>query len=156
MPYLVDLSDRQAFLALENAGLVLGNISYKPNFAVNSVLQQMYKDSVIDEGTLVTKGSRIDLVLGMGLSGETTLVPDLVGFSLPVAKSTILRRFLNLGMVTYDESVLSEEDSVQAQVHWQYPEYDGSNRINKGMDVDIWLTIDSTLFPVADTTLQLP
>lgn len=156
MPYLVDLSDRQAILALNNAGLVLGDISFKPDYAVNSVLQQMYKDSVIDEGTLITKGSRIDLVLGMGLSSETTLVPDLIGLGLPTAKTTIKRRYLNLGMVTYDESILSEEDSSQAMVHWQYPEYDGRNRINKGMDVDIWLTVDSTLLPVADTTLLEP
>ncbi len=156
MPYLVDLSNRQAFLALENAGLVLGDISYKPDFAVNSVLQQMYNDSVIDEGTIITKGSKIDLVLGMGLSSETTLVPDLVGKNLPEAKSTIRRRFLNLGMVSYDESVLSNKDSVRALVHWQYPDYDGRNRINKGMDVDIWLTVDSTLLPVQDTPLQEP
>lgn len=156
MPYLVDLSDRQAYLALENAGLVLGDISYRPNFAVNSVLQQLHNDSVIDEGTLIAKGSKIDLVLGMGLSGETTLVPDLVGLSLPDAKATIVSRYLNLGMVTYDESILSEEDSTRAWVHWQYPEYDGSERINKGMDVDIWLTVDSTLLPVADTTLLEP
>jgi eukaryotic-like serine/threonine-protein kinase len=154
MPYLVDLSDRQAFLALNNAGLVVGDISFRPDYAVNSVLQQMYKDSVIDEGTLITKGSKIDLVLGMGLSNETTLVPDLVGFGLPAAKSTIVGRFLNMGMVTYDESVLSEEDSAQALVHWQYPEYDGHNRINKGMDVDIWLTVDSTLLPVDSTLLE--
>lgn len=156
MPYLVDLSNRQAFLALENAGLVLGKISFRPDFAENSVLQQMYNGSVIEEGTLITKGSEIDLVLGMGLSNETTLVPDLFGLDFPSAKSTITRKFLNLGMVTYDESVLSEEDSSLAFVHWQYPEYDGENRINKGMDVDIWLTVDSTLLPVEDSTLIAP
>lgn len=156
MPYLVDLSNRQAFLALENAGLVLGNISYKTNFAVNSVLQQKYNGSVIEEGALITKGSKIDLVLGMGLSNETTQVPDLIGLDLPAAKSTITRRFLNLGMVTYDESVLTGEDTTLALVHWQYPDHDGGNRINKGMDVDIWLTMDSTLLPVENSTFIEP
>ncbi len=156
MPYLVDLSNRQASLALENAGLVMGDISYKPDYAVNSVLQQLYNGSVIEEGTLITKGSQIDLVLGMGLSNETTLVPDLIGLNFPAAKSTITRRFLNLGMVTYDESVLSPVDTIMASVHWQYPEHDGRNRINKGMDVDIWLTVDSTLLPVEDSTFIEP
>ena len=156
MPYLVDLSNRQASLALVNAGLVLGNISFKPDFAENSVLQQMYNGSVIEEGTLITKGSKIHLVLGMGLSSETTLVPDLVGLNYPEAKSTITRRFLNLGMVTYDESIFTQEDSSQALVHWQYPEFDGNNRINKGMDVDIWLTVDSTLLPVEDSIFITP
>lgn len=156
MPYLVDLSDRQAFLVLENGGLELGDISYKPNFAVNSVLQQKYNGSVIEEGTLITKGSKIDLVLGMGLSHELTPVPDLIGNNLVSAKAIISNRFLNLGMITYDESVLTEEDSVLAMVHWQYPAYEEEHRINKGMDVDIWLTMDSTLLPVQDTTLLLP
>lgn len=151
MPYLVDLSNRQAFLALENAGLELGEISYKPDYAVNSVLQQLHNDTVIQEGALITKGSKIDLVLGMGLSNETTRVPDLIGKDLTAAKASITRSFLNLGMITYDESVLSEEDTAAALVHWQYPEHEGGNRINKGMDVDIWLTIDSTLLPVEDT-----
>ncbi len=156
MPYLVDVSDRQAYLVLENAGLTLGNITYKPDNAVNSVLQQKYKGSVIEEGTLITKGSKIDLVLGMGLSHETTPIPDLISIDLVLAKATISNRYLNLGMVTYDESVLTEEDSILAMVHRQYPAYTKEKRINKGMDVDIWLTTDSTLLPVQDTTLLLP
>jgi len=156
MPYLVDVSDRQAFLALENAGLTLGKITYKPDNAVNSVLQQKYNGSVIEEGALITKGSKIDLVLGMGLSHETTPIPDLIGIDLVFAKLTISNRYLNLGMVSYDESVLTEEDSILAMVHRQYPAYEEEKRINKGMDVDIWLTIDSTLLPVQDTTLLLP
>ncbi len=156
MPYLVDVSDRQAILVIENAGLTLGDITYKPDNAVNSVLQQKYNGSVIEEGTLITKGSKIDLVLGMGLSHETTPIPDLIGIDLVSAKENISNRYLNLGMVTYDESVLTEEDSIVAMVHRQYPAYEVEKRINKGMDVDIWLTTDSTLLPVQDTTLLLP
>jgi eukaryotic-like serine/threonine-protein kinase len=152
MPNLVTLSDRQAILALANAGLELGEISYKPDFAVNSVLQQKLNGSVIEEGTIVEKGSRIDLVLGMGLSSETTAVPDLQGMDLATAKAAIADRYLNFGIATYDQSVQNEEDSLNAWVHRQNPDYDGFSRVNKGMEVFVWLTVDSTLLPVADTT----
>ncbi len=151
MPNLVSLSDRQAMLALENAGLELGEISYKPDFAVNSVLQQKLNGSVIEEGTMIEKGSRIDLVLGMGLSNETTTVPDLQGLDLAAAKAAISNRFLNFGLATYDQSVQTEEDSTLAWVYRQNPDYDGFTRINKGMEVFVWMTVDSTLLPVTDT-----
>ena len=153
MPNLVSLSDRQAILALENTGLKLGDISYRPDFAVNSVLQQNFNGSVIIEGTMIEKGSVIDLVLGMGLSNETTEVPDLEGMTLAAAKAKISSRFLNFGLATFDESVKDSEDSLMAWVYRQNPEYDGFARINKGMEMFLWLTVDSTLLPVSDTIL---
>jgi beta-lactam-binding protein with PASTA domain len=156
MPNLVSLSDRQAILALENAGLLLGQISYKPDFAVNSVLQQNYNGSVIKEGTMIEKGTSIDLVLGMGLSNEKTNIPDLQGLNLEDAKAAISRQYLNFGLATFDQSVLTGEDSSMAWVYRQNPDYDGITRINKGMEMFVWLTVDSTLLPVSDTSLMEP
>ena len=151
MPRLVGLSIRQARLALQNAGLVLGEIQYRPDYAINNVLQQMHADSVISEGTSIRKGDVIDLVLGMGLSSKTTRVPDLIGLGLQTASEIITDYFLNTGAVTYDESMANKEDSAKAFVWRQYPEFDEFGRLNMGMEVDIWLTIDSTLLPLADT-----
>jgi eukaryotic-like serine/threonine-protein kinase len=150
MPRLVGLSIRQARLAMENAGLQLGEIEYRPDYAVNNVLQQKYRGSVILEGTEIGKGSVIDLVLGMGLSDETTRVPDLVGLPLLVARDLIADHYLNIGAVTYDQSIASAEDSANAFIWRQYPEYEELRRLNLGMEVDIWLTADSTLLPAAD------
>jgi len=153
MPRLVGLSIRQARLALQNAGLSLGDIEYRPDYAINNVLQQMLNDSVINEGTEITKGVVIDLVLGMGLSSETTRVPDLSGLGLEEATGMIADYYLNIGAVTYDESMEDEEDSAQVFIWRQYPEFDEFKRLNMGMEVDIWLTIDSTLLPLPDSTL---
>jgi len=153
MPNLVTLSHRQAVMALENAGLVLGEVSYKPDFAVNSVLQQNYNGSVINPGTKVEKGSTIDLVLGMGLSNEKTYIPDLEGLNYGEAREKITSRYLNFGVATFDESVENNEDSLQAWVTKQYPRYENGKRINKGTEMFIWLTADSTLLPGADTLL---
>ena len=153
MPRLVGLSIRQARLALQNAGLILGDIEYRPDYAINNVLQQMLNDSVINEGTEITKGVVIDLVLGMGLSSETTRVPDLIGLGLEVATEMIADYYLNIGAVTYDDSIEDEEDSAQVFIWRQYPEFDEFKKLNMGMEVDIWLTIDSTLLPLPDSTL---
>jgi beta-lactam-binding protein with PASTA domain len=155
MPELVSLSNRQAILALENAGLTVGEISYEPDFAVNSVLQQKLNGSVIEKGTLVEKGTPIDLVLGMGLSNETTTVPNLIGMALDSAKTVITGKFLNFGLATYDASVENGEDSLAAFVYRQNPEYDGYSGVYKGAEVFVWMTVDSTLLPVADT-LDIP
>jgi beta-lactam-binding protein with PASTA domain len=151
MPRLVGLSIRQARLALQNTGLELGEIEYRPDYAINNVLQQMHHDSVITEGTEITKGSVIDLVLGMGLSNETTRVPDLVGLRLEPASEMIADYYLNIGAITYDESIRDEEDSATAFIWRQYPEFEEFRRLNMGLEVDIWLTVDSTLLPVPDT-----
>jgi len=113
----------------------------------------MHLDSVINEGTEITKGAVIDLVLGMGLSKETTRVPDLVGVTIEEATMVIADYYLNIGAITYDESMENEEDSALAFIWRQYPEFDEFKRLNMGMEVDIWLTIDSTLLPQPDSTL---
>ncbi len=154
MPQLIGLSFRQARLALQNAGLVQGTITYKPDFAKNNVLQQMHRDAVINEGTIITKGAVIDLVLGMGLSSKTTRVPDLVGLGLEEASGIISDYYLNLGAITYDFSFEEAEDSTGAIIWRQYPDYDEFKRLNMGMEMDIWLTLDSTRIPLPDSTLH--
>ena len=151
MPQLIGLSFRQARLALQNAGLVQGAITYKPDFAKNNVLQQMHGDSVINEGTEIAKGAVIDLVLGMGLSSQTTRVPNLVGLGLAEATEIISDYYLNLGAITYDESFEEAQDSSEARVWRQYPDYDEFKRLNMGMEIDIWLTLDSALIPLSDS-----
>ena len=138
MPRLVGLSIRQARLALQNAGLVLGDIQYKPDYAINNVLQQLHNDSVINEGTEIRKGTVIDLTLGMGLSKETTRVPDLVGSGLELAREIIADYYLNIGAITYDESMEDAEDSASAFIWRQYPEFDEFRRMNMGM----WLPLN--------------
>lgn len=152
MPQLVGLSFRQARLAMQNAGLIQGIIEYRPDYAKNNVLQQKHNDSVIKEGTEITKGAVIDLVLGMGLSSSTTRIPELVGTGLEEATEIIARYYLNLGAVTYDESFQEAEDSSGAFIWRQYPEFDEFRRLNMGMEMDIWLSLDSTLLPQPDST----
>jgi hypothetical protein len=90
----------------------------------------------------------------MGLSSKTTRIPDLVGLGPEEASGIISDYYLNLGAITYDLSFEEAEDSTGAKIWRQYPDYDEFKRLNMGMEMDIWLTLDSTLLPLPDSTLH--
>lgn len=155
MPNLVGLTLRQANSILETSGLKLGRRIYVPDLAINNVLKQLYQGEEIQEGDSLEKSSSIDLVLGKGLSDRKTIVPDLISMRLKQAESRILDASLNLGAVTFDETVLTGEDSIQAIVWKQNPEFDEKNTIQLGSPVYLWLTLDSAKLPVPDTVSVL-
>jgi beta-lactam-binding protein with PASTA domain len=145
MPNIVGVSHRQAEAVLKNAGLEIGRLIHIPDIAVNNVLKQKFNNNEIKEGELIPKGSKIDLVLGMGLSDQKTQIPDLGNYSLEKAKNRILRSALNLGAVIYDKSIITAEDSTDAKVWRQYPSFKENKLIRLGSSVDVWLTVDSVI-----------
>jgi len=151
MPTVTGVSLRQARSTLESYGLTLGKISYRPDPFTNRVLEQRLNDTLVHPGSKVLKGSQIDLVLGKGLSVETTAVPDLVGLSLFNARNMLADRYLNLNAVIYDNTVTNEEDTVSAFIWRQRPPFQEGNTIHLGANVDVWLTVDSTKLPQTDT-----
>ena len=153
MPAVTGVSLRQARAILETSGLFLGKLSYKPDIAINVVLEQKHSYSIVEPGSLITKGSDIDLVLGQGLSRETTIVPNLIGFNLMAAKEFLADRYLNIGSAIYDESIEDGEDSTNCFIWKQDPEFNEENRLQLGSDVYLWLTVDSTLLPEPDSLL---
>ncbi|NTW34187.1 MAG: PASTA domain-containing protein, partial [Bacteroidetes bacterium] len=66
VPDLKDLTLRQSIAVLETYGLKIGKLEYIPDIARNAVLKQKYKGRIIEPGTMVEKGSLIDVVLGKG------------------------------------------------------------------------------------------
>lgn len=155
MPNTVGVSHRQAEAMLKNVGLEIGKLIHVPDIAINNVLKQRYNGTEIPEGELVPKGSKIDLVLGRGLSDEKTQVPDLFNSRLMEAKSKILRSAFNMGAVIYDQSVMDGTDSINAKVWRQYPSYETNKMLNLGSTIDIWLSVDSLKFAVEDTTIVI-
>lgn len=155
MPNIIGVSHRQAEAVLKNSGLEIGRLIHVPDIAVNNVLNQKFNGKEIEEGTLVPKGSKIDLVLGMGLSNQRTQVPDLEYYTLERAKHRILRSALNLGAIIYDESIKDATDSLEAKVWRQYPSFKENKSIRLGSTIDLWLSVDSAvLYPEiqVDTT----
>ncbi len=70
IPDLSDLSLRQATNTLQNIGLEVGNVIYKPSQFHNVVYEQLYKGRLILPGTEIDQGSKITLVVGRDASKE--------------------------------------------------------------------------------------
>lgn len=141
MPNLEGLSFRSAEIALQQYGLHLGDTTYKPDFAKNSVLEQQVNGQRIKPGTKIPMGSPISLVLGSGLGSDEFTVPDLIGMTYSEARVLIESIGLSPGVVLPDGDV---RDTLNAYIYRQSPERFAPdqqlNRIRQGQSVDIWLS----------------
>ena len=151
MPNLVDLPKRQAISLIESSGLETGLLIYRPDLSIDVVIDQLYNGKNIPEGDSLQKGSVVDLVLGKGLSNQRTPVPDLIGMNLEPARNKILVSSLNLGAYIYDNTILNGEDTLNAFVYKQNPEFKDYASLQLGSTIYIWLTVDSAKLQVDST-----
>lgn len=142
MPQFTDISYRQAANLIENSGLVAGSIQYKPSEFPNLVLEQRINGRMVGKGEMVPKGSRVDLVVGSDGEGLTMELPSLIGLNLTDARLKLEEVSLTLGTVTYDETVVSEDQKEQAVIWKQSPDPAVSFDIERGSVIDIWMTTD--------------
>jgi beta-lactam-binding protein with PASTA domain len=136
MPRLVDGSLNNAERVLESYGLIRGELIYEADPARNAVLDQLYNDETIEEGTLIPKGSSIDLVVGDGVGKVIFEMPDAQGLDLEEAKILILGSNLQVGVIKYSDA----PDKVPGTVISQSPLPDVLVRI--GRKVDLWVAGD--------------
>ena len=144
MPQLTDISYRQALNIIESTGLVAGNIEYRPSEFPNLVLDQKVEEKSVRVGELIPKGSVVDLVLGSDSNGETSEVPTLFGRNLSEARLTLGEAFLNIGTITYDESITSEDQKAKGLIWKQSPDPTEIFEVATGTAIDVWITNDPT------------
>ncbi|NSW94684.1 MAG: penicillin-binding protein, partial [Bacteroidales bacterium] len=154
MPNLINLPKRQALAVIKSAGLETGSLRYVPDISIDVVIQQLYNGKEIQEGDSLQKGSAIDLVLGKGLSNIRTPVPNLIGMNLETARNTILSASLNLGTFIYDNTIVTSQDSANAFVFKQNPEFRPDNTLQLGSAIYLWLTVDSAKMPADSLMMQ--
>ncbi len=133
MPNLVDGSVRNAHVCLKSKGILLGTIKYIPDVAQNAVLEQWHQGKKVAAGTLITKGARIDLVVGAGLGKKMVEVPQVVGMKLESAKLLLLSAGISLGNTAYE----SVADQAPGTILRQIP--DAGKKVRIGESVDLWL-----------------
>lgn len=134
MPNLIDFSLRQALATLETYGLNINRLDYIPDIARNAVLKQHINGTEITPGTMIEKGSLIDLTLGMGLSDEKVALPFLLGLHPQEARALILHTSLNIGA----EIIEVEADSSDLRVYRQNPQWTENSAKPIGSTVDLW------------------
>ena len=147
MPNVVDLSLRQAVSTLESQGLIVGEMTYVPDIAKDYVLKQLYRGQEIRSGTEILKGTEIDLMVGRGLSDEWTPVPNLLGNTLPEARETLTKYFMNFGVIIHDNTVVTGADSLSAFIYRQSPAAIDDAMLQLGSSIDVWVTVDESKKP---------
>ncbi len=152
MPNMVGMTIRNAEMILRQYGLKLEDTIFKPDFAKNSVLDQMYNGESIKPGTQIQQGSNITLVLGNGIGEIDYAVPDLVGMNFHDAKILLDSSRLILGAVVPMDDVQDKEGAfVYRQNPERYDENKQVNHIRQGQTIDIWLSSKKP-----DSTSQQP
>ena len=153
MPDLVGLTFRSAEMTLHSRRLNVGDTIYKPDFATNTVLQQLLGGKLVKAGRQVPEGSSITLVLSSGTGSIENPVPDLIGMTFQEAKVTLSGRNLNLGTVMVDPAVT---DTANAFVVKQDPAPKNSlqelSMVRAGELVSIWLSPNPPVKSGGDST----
>ena len=140
MPNLVGYSLRQAKTEILSSGLTVGKLVYREDLATNNVLDQFIAGRYVAPGTDVEAETPVDLLLGLSPEDNTTYIPYLVGFTLPIAKDNIFDNSLNLGNVSYDETVQNYQDTLSAVVYQQTPAYHPGAPVTMGTTIHLKLT----------------
>lgn len=146
MPNLVGFSLRQAKTELSTRGLRIESLQYVDDIATDNVLRQLYKGEEIEPGTPVETLSPITLELGFNPADAETIVPDVIGLKYLRAVDAVLDNSLNIGGLSFDKSVKTYTDSLEAFVWKQRPLSD-SLSIQKGEPVWLYFTKDSSKLP---------
>ena len=117
------------------------------------VLFPKFQGDTIHAGSMIDKGATVDLVLGKG-SNRGIIAPNLLGKSTLQAKEKIILSNMNLGKITFDQTIINHLDSLQAKVWKQSPAFNEDRKIKVGSNINIWLTRDSVKIHQADSILQ--
>lgn len=118
MPNLSGFSVKSAEMYLISLGLKMGELTYRPDIARNSVLEQLLNNTPIAPGTKIPIGTVISFVLGSGVGATEMNVPDLIGMTLVEARVFLAGINVNMGAVIPIGPI---KDSATAYIQRQTP-----------------------------------
>jgi eukaryotic-like serine/threonine-protein kinase len=154
IPNLIGKSQDYAIEVLTRSHFTLGDTTFEPSYMQGAVTQQNYRGAKLEPGTKIPWGSRVDLVIGAGLSNIQFQVPNLLGLTYTQAKALLLEKRLILASVNADDGVT---DSANAFVYKQYPPRENEDRtinyIREGQIMDITLSREMK-YIAPDTTID--
>ena len=133
MPNLVNTSKTNAEDILASNGLKLGSIEYVANLAENAVLSQKINGRNVAPGSMIPKGSIVDLTIGNGVGRQTFATPNLIGKTLDEVRFQIKASNLVLDEINY---ILA--DSIPIGVIYKQLPPQGS-KIRSGGLIEIWV-----------------
>jgi eukaryotic-like serine/threonine-protein kinase len=157
MPSLNGKSKSYALEILRRSHLKLGDTTFQPSYMLGAVIEQRWNGVIAAVGSKIPYGSKIDLVIGSGLSDAQFPVPSLVGLTFAEAKKLMDDKFIQLASTITDAGV---RDTANAYVYKQNPprfnEDKSLNYIRAGQVMDVWISttmktpIDSSAIDLED------
>lgn len=139
MPNLKNLSLRQAMVSLKANGLRVAELEYVEHFAENAVVDQKFRDELIEPGEEIVKGSEITLLVGLGVGDKKTHLPNLLTVKESDVKSNINDASLNLG----EEIYMDNDEDGKYRVYKMEPVYDIQTLVDLGSKVNVWYRSES-------------
>lgn len=127
VPRLIGKSERDARFTLVQRNLTPGEIVRK--FTAEQP-EDFVISQIIQPGSKVKKGTKVDLIISNGPVIGDIIIPDLIGKKLADAQKILLEKKLKVGKVTYQSS-----DLPAGQIMDQYPKKDKSAKENTSVDL---------------------
>ncbi|MCH2225083.1 MAG: PASTA domain-containing protein [Crocinitomicaceae bacterium] len=143
MPNLVDKSQRFAETILRNRKFKY-RLEYKSSKeAHGAVMQQLYKNKSIEPGAKLPIGSSIKLIVGRDEGGIPQEMPNLYGLTIQEARDRVAN-MINMEFIVScpPDVIYTKEDSLQARIVSQSPEYVEDARVISGSSIQVYATKD--------------
>jgi len=133
LPNLKDASLKDSRLQLENKGLRMGKITYRPH-VWNVVMEMRYEGKPVEPGFVLTKGSKVDIIVGDGKGINTFTLQSFENLSFEEASAAIQLVGLRMGKVNRDLL----RGGTKGYVMRQYPP--AGSKVGKRESIDLWLS----------------
>lgn len=146
LPNIIDQTLPLAMAKLNSYDIKVDQIINRPSDCTDCVIGIEIKGKKVLVGTKLAKGTKINLLVGEGATGEKISVPMLYGLTVDEAQKLLNLDGLNLGATPYLDCE-NAEDSLSARVFRQNPAPDGSAVISRGSSIDLYLTSDQSQIP---------
>lgn len=133
-PELAGMTVRQAISELTGCGLEVGRLKFIEDPYKNTIIDHTCKGKTVYAGQQIERGSVIDLVVGLGDSTGSSVIPFVIGKTADHARRDIVSASLNVGK----EHFRGVSNKNTAVVYRQEPDYTGVSRYAFGTTVDLW------------------
>lgn len=151
VPNLQNSAYRQTLQTLVSRGFKIGRIEYAPSEYHNLVLDLKHEGENIIPGSLLVKGTVIDIVLGSGKGRNTIVLPQLTGKNLPEALDILRTSYLNRGEILPDASIKNKNDAYSAIIYEQEPA--GGTTVERGSFVNLRITLQQNKIAALDSLM---
>ena len=132
MPNLIGFSLKSAQTYLKVLGLRIGSINLVANRNKNVIIDQLVGFNSIAPGTKISSGTMINFTVGDGGNAVGIEVPDLIGLTVDMARSTMTGLGLIIGNIT---SAAVIQDTANAYVIQQTPNSFSTQLDSLGMPI---------------------